>query len=339
MPVKSRQMRRLLPLGLLSAAALCSPAAALLSQFAEPPTPRGTREKKDKPRRRGKKAPSEELVLMHVPYNFGHTVEMAALFPILPTTRGGTNGNNQAASKFTSMNFTWGMVNTMRALKPHAEVWGHFNPDLNGINEVTGCPMYYTPPKYWPKDLAKKYFGNKTSFGMLRDPYERLNSFFRGGFGNYGGAYPEFTKNCDVNGAVQKMMKEVLAKNDPFKDMCTFVPQAEYFDGEYGIKLPIDNRRFPFSLNEVFDKYGYRLHISTNHIAHVRGCDNVWSGDFNKETKRLVKQVYKRDFELLCKHFNYCDDEEEVCIPGVPYMCPLDRFEWNRKAAKFEKKG
>merc|ERR1719414_1549602 len=114
-----------------------------------------------------------------------------------------------------------------------------------------------------PKDLAQKYFGNKTIFGMLRDPYERLTAFFRGGFSGYGGSYPEFYKTCDVNGAVKQMMKDVLEKNDTFHAGCTFVPQAEYFEGEYGIKLPVDNRRFPFSMNEVFEEHGYPWRLTS----------------------------------------------------------------------------
>lgn len=281
----------------------------------------------------------DELVLVHVPYNFGHIAEMAVLLPFLPDVREGFNGGkNKLANDFTTMNITWKIVNTLKMFKPHAEVWGHMNPDLNVISEVTGCPMYYTPQKYWPKDLAEKYFAGKTRFGMLRDPYERLNSFFRGNFDKYGGAYPEYFKTCDVNSAVKQMMKEVLASKNAFMRGCTFIPQAEYFEGEYGIQLPVDNRRVPDSMNEVFAKYGYKVHLKANQMHHVRGCDNAWAGDFDQETKALVKQVYARDFELLCKHFNYCDDDEEVCIPGVPYMCPLDRYEWNETEAHFQKK-
>jgi len=287
----------------------------------------------------GRGAGGRDLVLMHVPYNFGHTVEMEALLPFIPNFNKGVNGKDKTASGFTMMNVTWPMVQAWKFLKgPGAEVWGHFHPDLQGINKVSGCPNYFTPPKHWPKELAEKYFGNRTIFGMLRDPYERLNSIFRGGFSDYGGSYPEFFKTCDVNGAVKQMMKEYIDKNDHFHAGCTFLPQAEYFDGEYGIKLPIDNRRFPSHLNEVFKEHGYKFKINTNNVAHVRGCDSTWSGDFDAETRALVKQVYKRDFELLCKTFNYCDDEESVCIPEVPYMCPVNLFEWDSKALRYYRK-
>lgn len=285
-----------------------------------------------------KRHSAKDLVLMHIPYNFGHTVEVEALFPINPIKKEGVNGmSNPEANKIVLLNVTRKMVRAMRLLKPGAEVWGHLNPDLNIMSEVTGCPMYYTPPKYWPEDLAQRYFGNKTSFGMLRDPYERLVAIFRGGFAGYGGNYPQFRDNCDVNGAVKMLMKDLLTKNQ-FHAGCTFVPQAEYFDGPYGVKLPVDNRQFPTSMNNIFQDHGYKFHIKTDKIAHVRGCDEAWSGDFDAETRSLIKQHYARDFELLCKYFNYCDDEEKVCLPQVPYMCPPHLFKWDEKAKMFKER-
>merc|ERR1712183_349534 len=87
-----------------------------------------------------------------------------------------------------------------------AEYWGLFYPGLTEVSEVTGCHIYLTPQKHWPKALAAKYFGgNKKIFGILRDPYERLVAQFRGNIGKkYGGDWGEFRKVCDVNGGIKK---------------------------------------------------------------------------------------------------------------------------------------
>merc|ERR1719401_413229 len=115
--------------------------------------------------------------------------------------------------------------------KPNGEIWGHAHPDLQEVSNVTGCRMYFTPAKYWPKDLAARYFDNKTIFGMLRDPYERLVAQFRGNFESYGGGFDkEAREKCDVNSAIKKKMLSIRDSASAFMEDCAFLPQAEYFD-------------------------------------------------------------------------------------------------------------
>jgi len=261
-----------------------------------------------------------DLALMHVPYNFGHTIEKVAMFPEHVSAA-------QSTTYLASLGVTGGRTATWQEVrmlsKFEAQVWGHFNPDLQQVSRATGCQLYYTPQKYWPQHILDKYFGNKTVFGMLRDPYERLVAFFRGNIKGYGGDYPEFHRTCDVNGAVKMMLKRHIAGKNPFANACTFLPQAEFFDGPYGIKIPVDNRKFPASVNKVLLEHGYDdIQIRGRDIMHVSGCPHVWSGDLDNETKLLVQQVYRRDFELLCRHFGYCDRNEDTCISQVPEMCP-----------------
>lgn len=262
-----------------------------------------------------------DLVFTHVPFNFGHTIEKVAAFgpgsATLPKFHalmghyGGFSGSEPRSALLPS------------EAQPTGVVWGHAHPDLQAVSNVTGCPMYWTPPKFWPTDLAKRYFGNKTIFGMLRDPYERLVAFFRGNIPGYGGSYPEFVKTCDVDGAVRTMMERYLAGGNKFAEGCTFLPQAEYYDGHYGIQLPVDNRQFPASMNKVFAEHNYsEMVIGSEDIYHVTGCPDVWAADLKPETRKLVRQVYARDFDLLCKHFGYCDVEENCCIWQVSQMCP-----------------
>jgi len=266
--------------------------------------------------------PPDDLVLMHIPFNFGHTIEKVAAF--------GTGVGAMAAygaiqaledSSLMNVRGQWAMLETTKQYG--GKVWGHLYPELHQVSDVTGCPMYFTPGKYWPQALADKYFNNKHVFGMLRDPYERLVAFFRGNIKGYGGAYPEFINTCDVNGAVKQMMRKYLA-GGMYAENCTFLPQAEYFDSPNGITVAVDNRRFPESANELFAARNSTWRIKTEDLIHVWYCPEVWAGDLDCEAKALVRQVYARDFELLCKHFGYCDTDESCCIKGVPYMCPSD---------------
>lgn len=292
--------------------------------------------------------PKRNLVFMHIPYNFGHTVEVTSLFPgkILPDTTEGFNGNGGGMPQMVP---TWPLLEAVPKRKNY-EVWGHLNPDLQVKSDVTGCGLYYTPPKYWPKDMAEKYFGTKELFGMLRDPYERLIAFFRGGFKGYGSTDETMAaaETCDVNTALTVMMTNFLNGTSgdypsKFASDCTFVPQAEYFcpkggcpKGEYGITVPVDNRRFPVSMNEVFANNNYEdFFITKGQIEHVRGCDNVWAADLNSTTRSLIRQVYADDFALLCSEFGYCNDEENVCLTEIPNMCPPKAFTWDDTKQKY----
>mmetsp|Transcript_38987 Transcript_38987/g.123796 ORF Transcript_38987/g.123796 Transcript_38987/m.123796 type:complete len:371 (+) Transcript_38987:122-1234(+) len=269
-------------------------------------------------------APDGGLVLAHIPYNFGHTIEKVAAYGTGNQAMA-TYGPVQAIlnSPTASTESRWAVVKKTTRSFNDSILWGHMNPDLFALSKVTGCPLYYTPGKYWPTEVAEAYFGNKTIFGMLRDPYERLVAMFRGNIANYGGSYPEFVATCDVNGAVRKMMTDYLAGHTTHSFGCTFVPQSEYFDAPFGIEIAVDNRLFPDSANKLFAERGANnLFINTEDILHVTGCENSWTGDLDCETKALVKQVYVRDFKLLCEKFGYCDQSENTCLKGVPQMCP-----------------
>lgn len=274
---------------------------------------------------------NQDLVFGHVPYNFGHTIEKVmafgggifarARFGVLYTRRG--ENMTESGSPEEEQQAYAGLVNTLTP--KHATLWGMMEPMLHGTSSV-GCPTYLTPPKHWPDHLAKDYLGTRTSFGMLRDPYERLVAIFRGAVGGqtgegYGGNYQEYADTCDVDGAVRQMLAKV--QEDPFAEGCAFLPQSEYFDGDLGLKIPVDIREFPMSVNSLLETHGYGEElIKTGDIEHVTGCPEVWSAALSPDTRALVRKIYKRDFELLCKHFSYCDSDESTCMQYVPEMCP-----------------
>jgi len=268
-----------------------------------------------------------DLVFMHVPHNFGHTVEMVAAFG---------NGRQAEAKLRVAMAISRDMETDFQdnpimghLYRRNESVWGAVDTRLYQQSKVN-CTMYVTPPKYWPGDLAKRYFGGKKVFGILRDPYERLVSYFRASVKDESGDRRVFNlrhwaKTCDVNGAVNYMMKEYLASRatDPYMYDCAFLPQSEYFGGEFGVALPVDNRKFPASLNRLFKEHGYdELFIGRDDVLRATGCSEVWAGALTPDTRKLVREAYAKDFELICSKFGYCDREESTCMDSVRSMCP-----------------
>mmetsp|Transcript_118366 Transcript_118366/g.368618 ORF Transcript_118366/g.368618 Transcript_118366/m.368618 type:complete len:289 (+) Transcript_118366:92-958(+) len=252
-----------------------------------------------------------DLALADVPFNFGITISKVA------GLGSGQDWAQQTEAYFKLVHMatqpreaSWQAVRSQ--VQPSAEVWGGLSPDLRAPSAV-GCPLHNTPQKWWPRPLAERYFGNKTVFGVLRDPYERLVSFHRD---------PEFFPGCDVNKAVKDTLRKFV-KGGHFAESCRFLPQAEFFDGPFGITVPVDIRRFPESANEVLRQHGYDdVHIAMQDVLRAGGCPDVWAGDLDAETRQLIRIIYKRDFELLCKHFGYCDQEELTCLAQIPGMCP-----------------
>jgi len=273
----------------------------------------------------------QDLVFFHVPMNFGNSIALTAA---VGSGSSLTYGEvTQAAQK------GWDNVNAMT--KPGAPVWGPVNPDLQVKSEISGYPMYYTPPNLWPESLAEAYFGNKTVFGLLRDPYERITALFRGRMGTARGfEYNPDGRNCaaEVSEFVKQSLSTLVQHPELKFPGANLQPQADYFEGPHGITVPLDLDEFPADANSLFKKHGYDINIQLNDMMHVHGCDDTWSGDMDEEAKSLVRKYYARDFELRCKYFGYCDDQVYHCLPQVPGMCPTSLFAWSEESSYYIKK-
>lgn len=258
-----------------------------------------------------------DLAFLHVPYNGGHTMEKVAAF-----------GNGpQATAMFKQVML--GIADAAPIRAPNGELWGAMYPGMLNMSSV-GCPMYLTPPEYWPQDLAQAYFGDKKVFGTLRDPYERLVAFFRGQESrpsDYGGDFSQWFASCDVDSAIRHVLEEYLSASDPFAYACTYLPQVNYFGGEFGnaskfgITEAVDHRRSPLAQNEMLLRHGYDFQIEIADQMHVSGCNEVWSAAFTPYTRDLIRQVYADDFKLICETFGHCEDGD-VCPICLPQMCP-----------------
>lgn len=275
---------------------------------------------------------AKDLVFAHVPCNFGHTVVGLAMGSGANWTLVKESFQVQAETQ------AWALM--QEALGVDGVMWGQMNPGIRRVDPSTLCNQYYVPGKLWPANVAESYFGNKTIFGVLRDPYDRaVNDFRQTVFGlesifadiwrwnvsalqhtpeREGPEYQRWYKTCDVNAYLKSELGKYLA-GDRYRVGCHLLPQAEFYEGRYGIALPIDNRKIPDSFNEVMQEHGYPYRMGET--FHNSVCNDVSAYSLDAEAKALIRQVYARDFDLLCERFGYCDPDEMTCLEQIPDMC------------------
>ncbi|OLP89170.1 hypothetical protein AK812_SmicGene29410 [Symbiodinium microadriaticum] len=278
----------------------------------------------------------KDLALTHVPCTFGHSVEMAGLQ--LPRS-----DLSDWLKVWQSFNTTpeEGLELMRSATAPDVPLWGMMDPVLRGFSKLTGCHLYYTPPKYLPKDVGQQYYGNKSAFTFLRDPYDRAVNDFRaqvfgldsiftmscrqntsvreGHLERESEKYRNWYRTCDVNSYLRAELPKVL-EGDIYRADCHFLPQADYFENPFANTTAIDNRKIPESFNALMVERGY-FNITMPRTLHNYVCNNISAYTLAEDVKMLIRKVYARDFDLICSLFGYCDREEVTCLGQIPNMC------------------
>lgn len=279
---------------------------------------------------------TKRLVFVHIPHSFGHSIEkVAAMSPsasvedFVDVMRHTLLIQSKTVNQLPQIHdLRQDMLEFVG--RPDAVFWGHSHPEAMDMSGASGCPYAFTPPRYWPADRQHSYYGHDfLAFGVVRNPYERLVSIFRQGGAGYltnSSAWQNWTKTCDVNGFLKEMLTRYNnghSVKDKSLEGCLFQPQSHYFDGKYGVKMPIDGRRFPGSANAVLRKFGFPNEIRPQDVVVDKFiCKDLWAGNLNPEVRALIKETYTSDFDILCHHFGYCDREEPSCVPSVPGNCP-----------------
>eukprot|EP00913_Durusdinium_trenchii_P018028 g16941.t1 len=127
-------------------------------------------------------------------------------------------------------------------------------------------------------------------------------------------------RSCDVNAYLRAELPKVLA-GDVYRADCHFVPQAEYFENPFANTTAIDNRGLPQKFNDLMVERGYFNISMPSNTLHNYVCNNISAYTLAEDVKALIRQVYARDFDLICNLFGYCDREEVTCLQQVPNMC------------------
>lgn len=292
-------------------------------------------EDEDKPAVGGREG-LPDLEMVHVPSNFGTTIERDALRATKLNMM-----QAQRSFKVASKDKQWELIKG--AVGDGGQIWGMMNPDMREISSV-GCKMYYTPSQYWPENLAEKRMGRKALFGIIRDPYDRIvnefrmqasgiSSVFEGetredvskrektSMDREGSLYKDWYDSCDVNQWIKRELR-MYKHGDKFRGNCHLLPQSEYFSIPYGISIPVDARKLPESFNTVMEGHGYDVRMSNSpEMSKGIACDHITAWDLDEGSKEMVREVYARDFEQVCKSFGYCNNTELTCLSQIPNMC------------------
>lgn len=280
---------------------------------------------------------NQDLVFVHVPCTFGHTV--------IKTAIGGLNQSDELLLARSYQEQTDDAVVTMESVKkPGGVLWGEMSPYTRGVNDITGCDHHYSPAKYWPDTLAKAYFQDKKGFAVLRDPYDKLVNDFRMVVQGYSSVFegiylgirrwnvsaregnPEFEteylqyyNDCDVNSYLRAELPKVKS-GDRFRANCHFLPQADFYEDPHGVKFMVDNRNLRQSFNALMEDHGYGFRMGEETI-HNKICVNLSAYSLQKDVKEMIKDIYSRDFDMICDQFGYCDRDELTCLEDIPDMC------------------
>lgn len=287
----------------------------------------------------------QPMALIHVPGNFGGCLEKAGM-------KVNSMQFNSMQSMFLAHNKKLENNYLRTVMGKGAQIWGAMNFDLREINDITKCDTFYTPQKYWSMKLRNKFLTNRKVFGILRDPYDRIVNIFRseamgqnhffqsntrtavsfreGTMERESPMYMKWYVTCDVNAWIEaefaRYQDSTTGSRAHFRSNCHLLPQAEYFKGDDSITIPIDARKLPQSFNDVMDANNIDVHLSEPEQASV--CPiSAWH--LTEKSRQLIRDFYREDFELLCKHFGYCDDRELTCMRGIRGMCDGAVEPWN----------
>jgi hypothetical protein len=169
--------------------------------------------------------------------------------------------------------------------------WGRFKPAHRDHSTNNKCTYWHTPPKYFGVD---SFYKKDETFCVVRDPYDRLVSEFK--YRNKNKA--THTKE-QLNAWIQEHLKPEYYNNG--ENNCHFIPQHEFVYDDLGNKTCDNILRFD-SLTDDFNK------LTKKHEIDVRLSDSrrdnvtpnsLSTKDLYEETKRVIRSIYKKDFDLL----------------------------------------
>mmetsp|Transcript_2083 Transcript_2083/g.4664 ORF Transcript_2083/g.4664 Transcript_2083/m.4664 type:complete len:545 (+) Transcript_2083:83-1717(+) len=210
-------------------------------------------------------------------------------------------------------------IEYLSRLEPYPEDrWGMLNPRVKGLREIGSsgrkCYGQHVPPNFLP------VWGNRTTFCVVRDPFDRMVSEYGYSQGIRG------NPNCTVKSMNTELLQMLTAvmKGDKYTHDCHLLPQAAYVWGwnettgkvNTGIRncekvLRFEQFEHDFDELMVASGYPHRMEDAHGMLGSSDACDALKVKDLSDEVISAIKKVYKDDFELLFQKGGLGDPERK----------------------------
>jgi hypothetical protein len=171
--------------------------------------------------------------------------------------------------------------------------WGRFKPALKKRMNINNCTYWHLPPKHFDQDGL---YNQDETFCVIRDPFERVVSEYKYRVNN--------KKNMDDP---IKMNEWISTNVDPYniynlKLNCHILPQTEYIYDDHGNKtcdnvLSFNNLTSEF--NDLMKDNNLDIIMDTERRDNSTNKMKVSVNDLNESNIKLIKRLYKTDFEEL----------------------------------------
>eukprot|EP00931_Biecheleriopsis_adriatica_P113782 TRINITY_DN8897_c0_g1_i2.p1 TRINITY_DN8897_c0_g1~~TRINITY_DN8897_c0_g1_i2.p1 ORF type:complete len:255 (-),score=45.73 TRINITY_DN8897_c0_g1_i2:9-773(-) len=203
--------------------------------------------------------------------------------------------------------------------------WGHHNEFLkhwDGGKGIFNCAAQHVPMSAVQHlyGVGKdSYFANKETFCAVRDPYDRVISAF-----SFNGRGDKWTATAC---SPEQLNKEVVwrlkkMEKNPLQEDCHWLPQVWYVkgvkmvdNGQWKVDLKQQNCKHILRFEHLVEEfnslmqtkgYAYRMHqrsqkgsASAGSTTSSANCTKLTKRDLEPETRRMLEQFYKDDFDAL----------------------------------------
>jgi len=192
------------------------------------------------------------------------------------------------------------------------------------------CEKYHVPPAVLEqmKDKDSAVFTEDGTFCVTRNPYERVVSEYlymiekpwgAGMSKQYGTGLLDQPR-CSAEGMnnfIQKAMR-VVQEGKKYIHDCHFVPQYDFVwgpDGRRWCQHTLKSENLAVDFNALMTENGMNVRLKEGRTNNSTGaCPGISQDSLTAETRRIVEDVYARDFE----HFDYKREMKPLLFMRIP---------------------
>lgn len=214
------------------------------------------------------------LKFVHIPKTAGTSIENAALKHNIKW------GFRDWTKKDENENLIKDPNNCFNLNKPWINISTNYTSNKNNM-----CYPWHIPPSMLNRKVYKE---NDKLFCVVRNPYDRIVSEYK----------KHQSKNIskdELNKFIKNNINNTNIYNNDFK--CHLIPQYKYTHGNIKCDHILKFENLDNEFKELMDKYNLS-HIKLDKHEN-KSSNKLNKYDLTKESKEIIYNIYKKDFELL----------------------------------------